>query len=239
MTEELYGDRAGLYDLIYSGKDYRAEADRIAAILTEEGVPPGSRVLDVACGTGEHLATLARRYAVAGLDLNPAMLAIARKKLPTALLLEADMEEFSVEKSFDALLCLFSSIGYLHGKKALRRGARAFAGAVRPGGVVILEPWLSREAYREGTPHLHTYESEDLKVARAAVSGIRDDVAVIDFRWLVARRDGSIESFGERHELWFCPYPLLESVFRDAGIPLAYREEGLTPGRGLFVGRRE
>jgi len=74
---------------------------------------PGDRVLDVACGTG-----VAARYAskavgtggaVAGLDTNPGMLAVARSTTPTGMAI--DWSEASAEAmpfpdaSFDAVVC--------------------------------------------------------------------------------------------------------------------------------------
>ena len=55
-------------------------------LLAAAELAPGRRVLDVACGTG--VATLAAARAVApdgaavGIDLNPAMIAVARAKAP-------------------------------------------------------------------------------------------------------------------------------------------------------------
>lgn len=74
---------------------------------------PGERVLDVACGTGV-VARLAARAVgdggtVAGLDVNPEMLAVARSVTPPDLTI--DWREASAEAmpfadgSFDAVLC--------------------------------------------------------------------------------------------------------------------------------------
>jgi SAM-dependent methyltransferase len=239
MSEHaLYGERADLYDAIYHWKDYPGEAERVAALLSELGVDEGARVLEAACGTGSFLAPLRDRYEVAGFDLNPAMLDVARGKLPGVDLFEADMRSFEVDEPYDALLCLFSSIGYLRDDADLRRTALRFAAAVRPGGAVILEPWIEREDFREGTPYLQTYEDDDLKLARASVSRVRDDFAVVDMKWVVARRDRPVETFDEVHELRFVPAARTIAIFADAGIRLRRHASGLIPDRGLLAGNR-
>jgi len=47
------------YDLIYSSKNYRQEVDYLLAIIHAR-VPGAKTILDVACGTGEHLRFNAR-----------------------------------------------------------------------------------------------------------------------------------------------------------------------------------
>ena len=141
--QSLYDDRADLYDKIYAWKNYSAECDKLRGLLAREGIREGSRVLEAACGTGNYLTVLTSRYRVSGFDKSEAMLAIARRKLPLADLFAADMKTFEVAEPFDAVLCLFSSIGYLKTDDEIADAARAFARAVRPGGVIVVEPHAS------------------------------------------------------------------------------------------------
>ncbi|WP_168709026.1 class I SAM-dependent methyltransferase [Onishia niordana] len=75
-------------------------------------VDDGQDVLDVACGTGILARTLAERVgpdgSVSGVDLNPGMLAVARRISPGIIWSEADVETLPYEdESFDAVLCQF------------------------------------------------------------------------------------------------------------------------------------
>ncbi len=77
------------------------------------GIRPGDRVLDVACGTGVVTRLAAQRVGadgtVAGLDLNPGMLAVARSATPPATKIrwyEASAERMPFpDASFDIVLC--------------------------------------------------------------------------------------------------------------------------------------
>src|SRR6187399_585650 len=110
----MFRESAELYDAIYSFKDYAAEAAQIAALL--RAVHPETRsILDVACGTGEHAHHLAvtHGFDVDGLDLDAGLLRVARDKHQAGSFFQADMSDFALEKRYDAVLCLFSSIAYL------------------------------------------------------------------------------------------------------------------------------
>ncbi|MHC4860029.1 MAG: class I SAM-dependent DNA methyltransferase [Planctomycetota bacterium] len=238
MTDQaLYGDRAELYDLIYHGKDYAAEAESLRTLLAEHGVADVASVLEAACGTGSHLAELHRWYRVSGFDLSEAVLDIARTKVPDVPLFVADMCDFEIEEPADAVLCLFSSIGYAVGEDRLSDAARAFARALRPGGVLVVEPWLTPEQYRTGFPNLQTYESDDLKLCRANVSRREGDLSILDFHWLVVPAGGEVEHVTERHVLQLYTREQMLAALEGAGFDVGYREEGLMPGRGLYVGR--
>lgn len=82
-------------------------------LVAKAELQPGQRVLDVACGTGVVTRLAAERVgfagSVAGLDLNPAMLAVARSQTsPDAPIewYEASAESMPLgDRSFDLVLC--------------------------------------------------------------------------------------------------------------------------------------
>jgi SAM-dependent methyltransferase len=78
--------------------------------------PAPVTLLEVACGTGGILASLTGRYQVAGLDISPGMLAVAREKLPPGTPLHlADMSGFQLGVKFDAVICVYHGINHLLG----------------------------------------------------------------------------------------------------------------------------
>lgn len=237
---ETYAACSKYYDAIYHWKDYGAESERLHALLQAEGVPDGARILEAACGTGTHLSHLRRWYQPSGFDGSPSMLEQARAKLPPEVeLWLADMASFSVATPYSALLCLFSSIGYLHGEASLSAAARCFAQALVPGGILILEPWLRQEAFVAGTATLHTYSGEEVKLSRLGISRKEGELSVVDLHWLVAERGATeVQHHVEHHELWMCPTATLLSVFGDAGFEVRFDPNGLMKDRGLLIGRR-
>jgi demethylmenaquinone methyltransferase/2-methoxy-6-polyprenyl-1,4-benzoquinol methylase len=132
---------AGFYDLMNSvmtaGLHHRWRAR--AADLA--GVGPGSRVLDVATGTGDLAVELASRVRpggeVVGSDFSEEMLARARTKAPEIRFEWGNALELPyADASFDAATVGFGARNF----SDLERGLREMARVVRPGGrVVVLE----------------------------------------------------------------------------------------------------
>jgi len=234
----MYERSAAVYDAIYEaiGKDYEYEAARVVAVLAEHSLIPVDSILDVACGTGGHLVHLKDACRVEGVELNPAMLSLARAKLPGIPMHVGDMHNFDLGKTFDAVICLFSAIGYARGVEGLYQCMASFCHHINPGGVVLVEPWLSPEVYTSGSLHATTVDRQDLKLTRMNISEQEGRTSVMDMHHLVGTPEG-IEYFVERHELMLFTHEEYLASMGAVGLMPDFDEEGLI-GRGLYIGRK-
>ncbi len=232
----MFTQSAELYDLFYDWKDYAAEAARVDEVVRER-LPGARSLLDVACGTGRHLEHLSRRYAVEGLDLDPGLLSVARRRLPQIPFHQADMTAFDLGRRFDAVVCLFSSIGYAETLDRLAAAVMAMARHVRPRGLLLVEPWLMPGSFDpQHLGRLLVVESEGMQAVRANASALDGRVSVLEFHYLVVR-PGTVRHFTETHRLGLFTDEEYRSAFTAAGLKVDLDREGLM-GRGLYIGQR-
>lgn len=234
----LYDDLAKYYDPIYTMKDYGRDAALLHDLLLAEGIDDGSRLVEAACGTGSYLVPLSDWYEVEGYDLEESMLAIAREKLPEVPLRRADMSKHVPSEPADVVACLFSSIGYVYPEERMRAAIRCFADSVRPGGVVVIGPWIDPADCVTGQPNLHTYEDDDLKLARACVMEVEDRLCRLEMHWLVVRRNRGTEHFVDEHRLMMYTADEYAAAFEAAGLDVRFLSGEGVPERGLWIGRK-
>lgn len=230
-----YGALAEVYDLVYARKPYAREARVVRALARRHARRPLHTLLDVACGSGRHLEQFARWFDCTGLDRSRAMLARARRRVPGARLVVGRMESFDLGSTYDVVTCLFSAIGYVGSVAALRRTVRTLRRHTAPGGVVVIEPWLTPSAVRPGRVHHLVAEADGTTVVRMNGAVVRGGRLRFDFHYLIGRA-GNVRHAVERHDLSLFERRTMRSALRAVGLRPRYVRGGLSSGRGLWVG---
>jgi SAM-dependent methyltransferase len=135
LTEDL---RARLYDWECAQVLGRTDQD-VRFWLEVARARPGP-CLELACGTGRVAAPLAAAGVdVVGLDINPAMLAMASRRQSGALFVVSDMRRFALHRRFGAVLIPYNSIQLLTNPADQTECLAASAAHLADGGVVGLE----------------------------------------------------------------------------------------------------
>jgi dTDP-3-amino-3,4,6-trideoxy-alpha-D-glucopyranose N,N-dimethyltransferase len=224
------------YDAIYSFKDYPSEVETLRGIIRARH-PEARSLLDVACGTGKHLELLRGDFDVAGVDLDPEMVRLARERLGDEVALQVgDMADFDLGRTFDVVVCLFSSIAYAKTEERLNLVLRNLVRHTAPDGLVIVEPWFYPEAWQAGHVAANFVDQDDLKIARMSVSPRLTDPLTMTFHYMVATPVG-VESFTEEHVVGMFTHRQHVAAFEAAGLEVEHDPKGLMD-RGLFIGGR-
>ena len=235
----MYKGLAKYYDLIYSWKDYKGEAEKVRALIAKYKQSDGNSLLEVACGTGKHLQYLRDGFQYTGLDLNDGMLKIARKRFPSTRFEKGNMINFNLGKKFDIIICLFSSIGYVKTRDNLRKTLDNFSRHLKPGGICIIEPWLTPASYKVGKAHMTVYDGNDIKIARLNVSKAKGGISILEMHHLIAEKNKKIRYIVTREELGLFDTQETLKLMEGAGLDAKFlRKNEFDRGRGILVGVR-
>lgn len=234
-----FANSATMYDSIYTerGKHYPAEAAYIAELDRSRRGEFGKTLLDVACGTGRHLHHFQEdfHYECAGIDRCPAMLDIARKRLPHMALHDMDMTSFSLGSEFHVVTCLFASIAYLADQTALRQAIACMARHVRKDGLLLIEPGVMPDTLRPSQLDELTVQCGETVVDRITTAKHHGDTLLIQFDFKMRSR-GDVQRFREEHRIRLFDRSSFRRAFTDAGLVFGFDPLGPS-GRGLFIGR--
>ena len=228
---------AKYYDQIYLKRnDYKSESEAVQNIIRRLKRKPSKTLLDVGCGTGEHLKYLSQHFRCTGLDISKEMINTARAKVPNAGFEVADMIDFRLRDRFDVITCLFSSIGYVQNFRNLARTLRNFYDHLTNDGLALVEPWVFKKDFRKGNVAIGTYQDEKIKLARMGTSKLTESCWLVHFHYLIGI-DGEIKHTKEIHKMIVADYEDYVKGFNLTG----YKEIKFLGGnewtrtRGLFV----
>ena len=235
-VDAAYSRSARVYDALCRHKDYAA-ATLVLREIMQRVVPHAASLLDVGCGTGRHLEHLRSHFRVEGLDNSPEMLEIARNRCPGIPFHEGTLVDFDCPDTFDVITCLFGSIGHAVTVTNLCRALRTMVRHLRPGGALIVEPWITPARFISGKLVLDSVDDPDLKVARIYVTRREGRISVFESQYLVGSSEG-VTHFTERQELGLFTEEEYRRALNRAGLDLV--EIGNGPfGYGLFMGIRK
>lgn len=234
----MFEKSAPYYDLFYSFLDYKTACERLRDLIGARH-PAARSLLDVACGTGRHLEQLGGHFDVAGIDLLPALVQAARRRCPAADVRVADMIEFDLGRQFDVVTCLFCSIGYAVTLERAERAIACMARHLAPGGLLIVEPWVTPEKCWTHRVTSEVFDSPEMKIVRMHTHEIEGRNSVFDIHYLVGTPQ-SVTHFVEREVMGLFTHEQYADALRKVELNVEHSDMELFPGHryGVYVGRR-
>lgn len=233
----MFTKSSHIYDLLYSFKDYQKEAEEIVKLIKLKK-PDSRTILDVGCGTAEHHKYFKDVFLIDGLDISQEFVDLAMVKNPGGTYHVADMTEFRLDKKYDTLICLFSSIGYVKTFEKLTSTLKCFNEHLHHDGLVIVEPWLTPGNWYHGKLHMLTYDKDDMKICRMNLSSTMGNLSILNFHYLLGTPEQGINHFEERHELALFTEEEMKKAFDEADFEVTFDKVGIT-GRGLYYGTKK
>ncbi|WP_327010531.1 class I SAM-dependent methyltransferase [Dactylosporangium sp. NBC_01737] len=224
-------DLASAYELIYTvaaGKDYQREAYDITDLIRRRN-PTADSLLDVACGTGLHLSHFRHSFAhVEGLEIAEPMRRAAIDRLDGVPVHAGDMRHFRLPRTFSAVTCLFSSIGYARSVEELNQTLDCLAAHLDPGGVLLLEPWFTPTQWIAGPVDTGTATDGRRHLTRMCVSRSAGTTSTLTMHYLLGETGTGIRHWTEEHSLTL----FTNEQYRDAIHQARLRDVEWLPGWG-------
>lgn len=252
---DYHADFAAVYDSFYMGRDVERETAQLVELLDLERPGPsistGGGVLDIGCGCGSHVLSLARRgHRATGIDLSSAMIERARGKaaeegLSVDLIRGNPVEELGRqgEEVFDAAFSLFQVINCLPTVGAMRELMTAARQSLRPGSRMVVEAWngaavMLNDPRSERNVFDHADE-KDLLVERLIdpeVDRLRQ-TCTLRYRIRVIDKtiDKSVHQFESIHSILFLTPVHYCDVFRSAGFKVLDEFKRHQPGSAVSL----
>ncbi len=187
-----YKSLAGYYDLIFQQKNYEKEADFIYQIKSRYK-QDAAKILDVGCGTGEHLNLLKDKFEILqGVDLNKEIIKAAKKKSSKIKYAVAGMADFKFNQKFDIITCLYSVFNYNLTLEEADRTIKNFKEHLAAGGILIIALYKPMNTKKEIS--IHTGKKNNIEVAKINQFSIDNEtnIETSDFIVLI-KKNGKVD----------------------------------------------
>lgn len=216
---------AEYYDKFNAGKNYEKEVDFIENVLRKFGVH-GKKILDLGCGTGLHEKEFFDRgYEVSGLDLSPEMIEIAKKRNPSCKFFVGDMSGFELNEKFDAVITMFSAMGYLTENSQIKNFFESAKKHLKEDGLLVLDVWNGLGVMNElPTSREKSADIGNLKITRRSFPDLdsKNHVNNVRFNVNVFENGNLVDDYDENHQVRFFFPQELKKYGEDAGFELLH-----------------
>jgi len=148
MYDRQYSE---IYDLLHADKAYDAEVKFIYDIYSRYADVPLANILDVGCGTGNHLRHfVTESVSILGIDPSEEMIEIARAKdIKNAEFMIGNISELSILNDYEMAISLFNVVNHINNLAQLKRFFRAIYYRIKPGGIFVFDCFNGVAATRD------------------------------------------------------------------------------------------
>lgn len=217
-----YEEIAPYYNAFAADPDYGVWMGLLHTILQGHG-PPGTRLIDVGCGTGLSSIQFAHLgYTVTGVDGAPAMLRLARDD-PANEGIDfhpGDLRDLPSFGAFDVAVCTNQPLHYMDGEPGLRAAFTGIARNLAPGGILVFDMMTARTWERQAAGPKVRDRGANLTLWRTETGAAFPDTAPVrqDMDLFVERGDGGWNRVSTVHPYHHFPDRVIRAALAGAGL---------------------
>lgn len=231
---------ARFYDLLYEDKNYHAEAQFLAGVLSRLA-PKTTSLLDIGCGSGRHGVCMAEAgFRVLGVDMSVDMVELARRRAASApsparerlVFSQGDIRSLSLGTKFQVAMSLFHVVSYLTTDDDLRAALTCVRRHLTRGGVFVFDFWHAPALLGEGPQRREKIvEAQGWRIHRRTEPEWHKDRDIVRVHFHVSATNansGEVQEFEEVHAMRYYFPDALAAVFAEHGFAEVERGEWLT-----------
>ncbi len=214
------------YDKIYSRKNYKDEVIFLDSIF-KEYKRKKPVILDVGCGTGEHLIELLKLgYNVIGIDNSQHMLDLARIKLKDSGFIKTKLLKMNANNihktnfKFDIVIIMFNVVGYLNNFELFFKNLKK---VLNKNAIIFFDFWCG-EAIKKNKPKISNkkYTFEDCLLTKRSVGKlIEHDTVKVDID-IKLRKKNKIYLDKETHYIRYFFFDYLKITLSKIGYEVIF-----------------
>lgn len=227
MAEVFGKNYAFLYDVFYKNKNYKKECIFLEDIFRKFLKVKPRKILDIACGTGNHANALAQMgYGLTGIDASKYMLKEARqkakKKSLNAKYFKMRMEDFNFAIKFDAIISMFSTVNYLTDYDSFDTFLKNVRGHLKKNALFIFDFWSGVAVLNCYSPHkTKKIIYKDYIIERKSKTKLypTDGLCRVDYKVNVFNKSQKVKKiFTESHMIRYFFIPELKFLLKKCGF---------------------
>lgn len=231
----IFQEYSNYYNLLYSDKNYLNESDYILNTAKKYAVKDlvETKILDVGCGTGRHVAFLSNNFKNAiGIDPSKSMIKIAKFENNNSNLIFkiASGQNFKFKEKFDTIISLFHVFSYQTQDIELKKYLTNIYNHLQPKGVFIFDFWYE-EAVLNLKPELRVkkIENEKIKITRISTPVHFPESKIINVNFdIFIQSKNKIKYLFESHKMKYFSLDEVKQILTEIGFKNLIFEEMIT-----------
>lgn len=227
------------FDLLYKDKDYNSEANYIKKLINLYK-PDSQYLLDLGCGTGKHILSIAESgFNATGVELSEVMLekAISNLRENSNLhhkvkFFQGDIRSIRLKEKFDVIILLFHVMSYQTANNDLLLTFKTIKEHLKENGICIFDFWYGPAVLTEKPDkrEKRLYDDE-ISIIRTSnpVMRINENIVEVNFHIDISDKTGKkIEEISETHNMRYFFKPEIKLLLNFFNMSLIHIEEWMT-----------
>ena len=235
MKREYY-TLSKYYDLLHHKKNYQQEAKDFSKLIKRYKIAKGNLLVDLACGSGNHISYLKKDFDVLGVDISKKLIKIAKKKNPDVNFFVDDISKIKFYQKFDVITILFSSISYLSKRKFIKT-IKNISKGLNLGGILLIETLFLKDNLKEIKSHIRRYSDKDRNITRKINLTTKRNSAKLEADYEIKERNLPKVLIHDKQKLTLLSKEKITKILEKYGLTTRFRN--YKTGTTLILARKE